>query len=65
MKPQTKQVLRYLEKHASITPMDAIRELGCMRLAARVRELKQAGYDVRSTTVRMAGGKTFAKYELA
>jgi hypothetical protein len=41
MKPQTKLVANYLAKHRKITPLDALRELGVMRLGARIWELRR------------------------
>ena len=41
---QANRVLEYLEQGQSITPIDAWKELGITRLAARVHELKRDGY---------------------
>ena len=32
----------------SITPLDAIREFGCLRLAARISNIKERGYTIRT-----------------
>lgn len=37
---QKERVLRYLIDHGSITPLDALREFGVMRLAAVIFELR-------------------------
>ena len=37
---QTEQVLWYLDKYGSITPLEAMRDLGIMRLGARIWDLK-------------------------
>ena len=37
---QNGQILEYLMKHKGITPMDALSEIGCMRLGARIWELR-------------------------
>lgn len=42
MKLQNKMVLQYLKDHGSITPQEALRELGILRLSARVYELRQS-----------------------
>lgn len=63
LKPQTRQVLRYLEGGESLTAIEAIEQLRCARLAARVDELRDAGYVVVSTLVQ-EGGKRFARYRL-
>lgn len=45
---QTDRILRHLREHGSITPLEALREFGCMRLGARIYDLKRAGYDIES-----------------
>ena len=60
---QCDQILRHLQTHPSLTPIDALNELGCFRLAARVLELKQRGHDI-ATIRETQGEKTFARYVL-
>ena len=43
-------ILLYLKEHRSITALDALREFGCMRLAARISDLKKRGYDIEAFT---------------
>jgi len=56
---QSAEILMYLEIHGSITPLDAM-EFGCMRLAARIHELKAQGHAI---TCDKSDG--FARYSLA
>lgn len=58
---QTEQIRQHLLKHNSITPLEALRRYGCMRLAARIKDLRQEGFSVMSVRVRR-GEKSFAKY---
>lgn len=51
---QREKILQYIEEKGSITPLDALREFGCMRLASRVSELKRDGYPI---TVKMETSK--------
>lgn len=44
---QYDMIIRYLQEHGSITQLDAIREFGCMRLAARIAILKKRGLKIR------------------
>lgn len=37
---QNEQVLAYIERHGSIDPLRALNELGVMRLAARIANLR-------------------------
>lgn len=45
---QTELVLMYLEQYGTITPVDAMREFGIMRLASRISDLKRAGFNIQS-----------------
>lgn len=46
MVSQKSMVLDYMEEFGSITPIDAFRDLGVTRLAAKVFELKKDGHDI-------------------
>lgn len=46
---QCEKILRHLEDYGSITPVDALREYGCMRLGARIYDLKRKGHDITRT----------------
>ena len=37
-----------MEQFGSITQMDALKDLGCMRLASRIADLKKKGYQIKS-----------------
>ena len=41
---QNRRILQFLDEHGSITPMEAIENLGVMRLAARIKELEAVGH---------------------
>ena len=45
---QTDKIVMYLDKFGSITALDALADLGIMRLAARIGELKEDGLDIDS-----------------
>lgn len=62
MKPQCRDILRMLER-GPISQQDAIREASCYRLAARVADLKAAGYTIDSELVTRDGVR-FAVYRL-
>lgn len=40
-------VLDYIHEFGSITQLEALRDLGIMRLASRISELKQMGYPIK------------------
>lgn len=66
---QCDRLIRYMKDCGSITQMDAIQQLGIMRLASRISELRKSGYDIEK---RMIKGKnrygesvSWASYSLA
>lgn len=59
---QNDAILCWLQKRP-ITPAEALREFGCMRLAARISDLKAKGHDIY-TQIVSENGKEFARYHL-
>lgn len=45
---QTDRVIAYIEEWGSITQLEALRDLGVMRLASRISDLKKQGYPIKS-----------------
>ena len=45
---QNERILAYLDKFGSITQFDALRDLGIMRLASRISDLRRLGYPIVS-----------------
>ena len=45
----------------SLTPLDALNEFGCFRLAARVADLRREGMDIECAT-ETKNGKRYARY---
>lgn len=45
---QAERVLEYIEEKGSITQLEALREIGVMRLASRISDLKKLGYPITS-----------------
>lgn len=41
---QNQRVIEYLKQFGSITQLEALRDLGIMRLASRISDLKRQGY---------------------
>ena len=60
---QTNEILKFLKAGRTITPIIALNLFGCMRLAARILEIRDMGYNVLTTTIT-ANGKRFAGYRL-
>ena len=49
MSKQERRVLQYMQDFGSITPMEAIKDLGIMRLASRISDLRRKGYLIERT----------------
>ncbi len=66
MVSQKKMVLDYIREFGSITPIDAFRDLGVTRLAAKIFELKKDGHDIEKvieTSKNRFGNRTrYARY---
>lgn len=65
---QCEKILEYMTEEGGITPLDALREFGCMRLASRITDLKRKGYCITKEMVSAKNkrGETvrFAFYRL-
>jgi hypothetical protein len=62
--PQTRTILRHLEKRGSISPMEALMAYGCTRLAARIHELREAGFDISTDLRTDQAGHRYARYRM-
>ena len=45
---QSQMVIDYIREFGSITQLDALKDLGVMRLASRISDLKKQGYNIES-----------------
>jgi hypothetical protein len=61
---QTQRIESYLKQGNPITPIKALKLFGCLRLAARINDLKRSGLSVSSEIVNK-NGKRFAQYRIA
>jgi hypothetical protein len=65
---QCEKIIQYMTEEGGITPLDALREFGCMRLASRISDLKKAGFVISKEMVSAKNkrGETvrFAFYRL-
>jgi hypothetical protein len=49
---QQKQIADYIDKHGSITQMEATYELDITKLSTRVSEMIRAGFEIKKETIR-------------
>jgi hypothetical protein len=65
---QCDAVLDYIKAYGSITALQAITDLGCMRLASRISDLRRRGVKIKSRKVtvakRLGGFTSIAEYSL-
>ena len=66
MKPSTRSVLALLREQGvdGVTPALALSEVGTMRLAARISELRAEGHDIVNVGWTTPTGKHVARYVL-
>ena len=43
---QEQRIIKYMQDFGSITALDAMKDLGIMRLASRISDLKHRGYKI-------------------
>lgn len=61
---QSDRILDYLATGRTLTPQQALRMFGTMRLGARVYDLRQQGHKIESRLVKRFGARV-AEYRLA
>jgi len=60
---QKYQILNHLQSGKKITPLEALDQFGCMRLASRISELRDEGYPIE-TKMMSDKEKRWAEYSL-
>lgn len=65
---QCDKVLQYMRQFGSITQLEALSDIGCMRLASRISDLRQQGYAIgrriKTGKNRYGDSVSFAEYYL-
>ena len=65
---QEQMVLKYMQDFGSITPMEALNDLGVYRLASRISDLRSKGYKIETENIyfenRYGKKSHYAKYVL-
>lgn len=63
-KTQLDHLKAHLKSGRSITPLEALGLYGVFRLAARVKELKDKGWDIKTDIKTDINGKVYGEYRL-
>ena len=61
---QSKEILNHLKAGNELNPMLALERFGCMRLAARISDLRAEGHQIETTVKKGHNGKVYASYRL-
>lgn len=66
---QAQLVLEYMKEFGSITPLEAIQDLGVYRLSARIADLKKKGFSIQTKMEKVPNRRQkmskIARYSLA
>lgn len=63
MDTQCARILEWMTRQP-IDPLTALTKFGCLRLAARINDLRNAGHIIVTTTKELPNGKKVAQYSL-
>ena len=61
-KTQNMRILKHLKAGKTITALQALRQFGCLRLSARILDLKKIGFEIEGQFIRVAGANGKAKH---
>jgi len=61
---QTEQILNHMKRGRTVSALNALNLFGCLRLAARIHDLKARGHDIKRDSVQVSRGRRIAVYYL-
>ena len=61
---QNARILEHLQGGRVVTAYDALRLFGCLRLAARIHDIRRMGYSINKGTMQTDTGKRVAIYSM-
>jgi len=61
---QNEQILQHLKTGKVLTPIEALKEFGCFRLAGRIYDLKQDGWPIHCDKIKTDSNKVIGQYAL-
>lgn len=59
---QNNMIAEWLKKGYSITSLEALKMFGCMRLASRICDLRDRGYEINTCKIKTETGKWVTEY---
>lgn len=63
-KSQCERILKYLKRGRKLTQLKALRKFNCLRLGARIHDLKSRGHHIESEMITLPNNKRVAQYYL-
>ena len=57
-------IIAYLKQGHTLTPLEAIKVAGSMKLSTRIGELRKLGYDIKDEWLKLENGKKVKRYWL-
>ncbi|HDL1290209.1 TPA: helix-turn-helix domain-containing protein, partial [Mannheimia haemolytica] len=55
-------MLAHLQNGGRITSLSALDDFGCLRLSARIKDLRDRGHDIQSVFITVPNGKKVKQY---
>ena len=62
---QNLEILEHLKTGAVLTPLEALKMFGSLRLAGRIHDLKQEGWPIHCDRISVGNGKRVGHYTLS
>lgn len=59
---QNAKILAHLQNGGRITSLSALDNFGCLRLSARIKDLRDRGHDIQSVFITVPNGKKVKQY---
>ena len=59
---QNRAILLFLESGGSLSTIDALEKFGSFRLSARIKDLRDEGYNIQTDWFTTPNGKKVARY---
>lgn len=59
---QCELILAYLQEGNTLTSLEALKMFQCMRLASRIHDLRDRGYDIKNERIQVPSGKYVTRY---
>lgn len=61
---QLNRIESHLKKGKTLTSLQALQKFGCLRLAARIYDLRLKGLRIEETKIKVAPSKHVARYRM-